>query len=255
MVIKCEGDKRDERGRRVSRIMPYGFGSYGEYFGLLADLADRYRESYPEVAEAIESLGTKMKLMNVKEDWSVVRYVGSQFDDDVIPHLTKGRCYYWPCSRENPVYEGVVDNEEFTSYMYPCDPESWEIVEDPTGMAARALAGEADTISVWVITPDMIVSGLEDCARLEPGEGFPMTLRIGDRGAYSDNDYFRMGAAIAVGELYDMAAFGRLIEDEEGVKSYLESFGIRGMDDVDELGIKGPYRRDFERLYLGKPVD
>lgn len=64
-----------------------------------------------------------------------------------------------------------------------------------------------------------------------------------------------MGAAIAVGELYDMAAFGRLIEDEEGVKSYLESFGIRGMDDVDELGIKGPYRRDFERLYLGKPVD
>ena len=82
-----------------------------------------------------------------------------------------------------------------------------------------------------------------------------MTLRIGDRGAYSDNDYFRMGAAIAVGELYDMAAFGRLIEDEEGVKSYLESFGIRGMDDVDELGIKGPYRRDFERFYLGGPID
>ena len=82
-----------------------------------------------------------------------------------------------------------------------------------------------------------------------------MALRDGDRGAYSKNDYFRMGAAIAVGELYDMAAFGRLIEDEEGVKSYLESFGIRGLDDVDELGIKGPYRRDFERLYLGAPVD
>ena len=75
------------------------------------------------------------------------------------------------------------------------------------------------------------------------------------KGPYSKNDYFRMGAAIAVGELYDMAAFGRLIEDEEGVKSYLESFGIRGLDDVDELGIKGPYRRDFERLYLGAPVD
>ena len=75
------------------------------------------------------------------------------------------------------------------------------------------------------------------------------------KGPYSKNDYFRMGAAIAVGELYDMAAFGRLIEDEEGVKSYLESFGIRGLDDGDELGIKGPYRRDFERLYLGAPVD
>ena len=132
---------------------------------MLADLPDWYRESYPEVAEAIESLGTKMKLMNVKEDWSVVRYVGSQFVDDVIPHLTKGRCYYWPCSRENPVYEGVVDNEEFTSYMYPCDKDSWEILEDPTGMAARALAGDADTSGVLKITPDMIVSEPEDCVR------------------------------------------------------------------------------------------
>lgn len=73
-------------------------------------------------------------------------------------------------------------------------------------------------------------------------------------GRRSDNDYFRMGAAIAVGELYDMAAFGRFLEDDDEVKSYLESFGIRGLDDVDELGIKGPYRRDFERLYLGKSV-
>ena len=71
----------------------------------------------------------------------------------------------------------------------------------------------------------------------------------------NDNDYFRMGAAIAVGELYDMAAFGRFLEDDKEVKSYLESFGIRGLDDVDELGIKGPYRRDFERLYLGGPLD
>lgn len=30
--------------------------------------------------------------------------------------------------------------------------------------------------------------------------------------------------------------------------------GVHGLDDVDALGIKGPYRRDFERLYLGKPV-
>ncbi len=74
-------------------------------------------------------------------------------------------------------------------------------------------------------------------------------------GERSDNDYFRMGAAIAVGELYDMAAFGSLLEDEAEVRSYLASFGIRGLDDVDELGIKGPYRRDFERLYLGRAAD
>ena len=52
-----------------------------------------------------------------------------------------------------------------------------------------------------------------------------------------------------------MAAFGRFLEDDREVKSYLESFGVRGLDDVDALGIKGPYRRDFERLYLGKPID
>ena len=33
MVIKCEGDKRDERGRRVSRIMPYGFGAMANTSG------------------------------------------------------------------------------------------------------------------------------------------------------------------------------------------------------------------------------
>ena len=82
-----------------------------------------------------------------------------------------------------------------------------------------------------------------------------MVLRNGDRGEHSDNDYFRMGAAIAVGELYDMAAFGSFLEDENEVKAYLESFGICGRNVVDELGIKGPYRRDFERLYLGRPMD
>lgn len=71
----------------------------------------------------------------------------------------------------------------------------------------------------------------------------------------SDNDYFRMGAAIAVGELYDVAAFGSFLTDEQGVRSYLASFGVRGLDDVDALGIRGPYRRDFERLYLGRPLD
>ena len=74
-------------------------------------------------------------------------------------------------------------------------------------------------------------------------------------GRRSDNDYFRMGAAIAVGELYDMAAFGAFLEDERAARAYLESFGVHGLDDVDELGIKGPYRRDFERLYLGKPIE
>lgn len=82
-----------------------------------------------------------------------------------------------------------------------------------------------------------------------------MDVKRRNRGAYSDNDYFRMGAMIAVGELYDMAAFRGILCDEGEVRLYLESFGVRGMDDVDALGIKGPYRHDFERLYLGRTED
>ena len=45
--------------------------------------------------------------------------------------LTQGKYYYWPCSKESPVYEGVIDDEEFTSYLYPTDAALWEIAEDP----------------------------------------------------------------------------------------------------------------------------
>lgn len=72
---------------------------------------------------------------------------------------------------------------------------------------------------------------------------------------YSENDYFRMGAAVAVGELYDMALFRNLLADDRAVRSYLESFGVCNMADVDDLGIKGPYRRDFERIFLGRSAD
>ena len=48
-----------------------------------------------------------------------------------------------------------------------------------------------------------------------------MSMERRRAGHYTDNDYFRMGAAIAVGELYDMAAFGRFLEDDREVKSYL----------------------------------
>lgn len=68
------------------------------------------------------------------------------------------------------------------------------------------------------------------------------------RGERSDNDYFRMGSVVAVGELCDMAAFGSALTDGQEVKSHLESFGVHGLDDVDKLSIRSPYRCDFERL-------
>lgn len=141
-----------EGSERRSYLIPYGKKSYSEYFSVLSSYADKYRESDPELSELIEWLAAEMKRMNVKEDWSVVRYMGNQHDDDelaCVSGLTRGSCYYWPCSKDRPVYEGVIDNEEFTSYLYPCDPSSWEVVADPTGMATRALAGDADTVSSW----------------------------------------------------------------------------------------------------------
>lgn len=152
---KIDGNTSEaDKTSRQTYLFPYGVKSYAEYFGTLEKYATRFREEDPELAHLIDWLIAAMKRMNVKEDWSVVRYVGSEHDEDPIADisgLTKGQCYYWPCSKENPVYEGVIDNEKFTSYLYPCDPESWEIIVDPTGMAARALAGDADTIHSWKV--------------------------------------------------------------------------------------------------------
>lgn len=133
------------------RIMPYGMKSYAEYYGMLERYAVDIAPDDPQLARDIRMLEDLMKIMNVKEQWSIVRYVGDQFDEVEGLGLTKGRCYYWPCSESCPEYEGVIDDEEFTSYLYPCDSDSWEIVCDPTGMAVRALAGEVDTVDAWFI--------------------------------------------------------------------------------------------------------
>ena len=149
MLREAEGTVDGEGEGRTSLLIPHGKSSYASYLGELRGYADRHRDDQ-ELFEALEWLMDSIRRMNVKEDWSVVRYVGHEYDGDVPGlGLTRGRCYYWPCSRENPTYEGVIDDEEFTSYLYPCDPGSWEVVLDPTGMAARALAGEADTIEGW----------------------------------------------------------------------------------------------------------
>lgn len=146
-LAKAEGwDDTLEEPRRAL-IYPYGRGSYEEYYELLDEYAGKYQNSNAPLAKRLLSLESSIKEMNVKEDWSVVRYIGNQ--ETRLFGLTHGQYYYWPCSKTHPVYEGVIDDEEFTSYLYPCDPESWEIAEDPTGMAARALAGEADTVSFW----------------------------------------------------------------------------------------------------------
>lgn len=71
----------------------------------------------------------------------------------------------------------------------------------------------------------------------------------------SNQDYFRMGASIAVGELNWLASRDDFLKDDEEVRQYLASFGVCGMDDIDALGIGDPYRRDFERLYAPESIE
>lgn len=67
--------------------------------------------------------------------------------------------------------------------------------------------------------------------------------------SHSSNDYFRMGAAVAVGELYDAGRLGEKTEVAGEVRSFLKSFGINSIEDVHALGVTGPYIEDFRALY------
>ena len=156
-------------------IIPYGYNSYEDYDIQL----DEYLNQYGYTDGALNLLGqmliaykSDIKRRNIKEDWSVVQYIGRS--TNTVGGFTHGRYYYWPCSRDNPEYEGVVDDEEFTSYIgwsfsdkgkiEPVINEdtgdreyivtediplefitysNWVIAEDPTGMAAKVLSGES----------------------------------------------------------------------------------------------------------------
>ena len=61
--------------------------------------------------------------------------------------------------------------------------------------------------------------------------------------------YFRMGAAVALGEMIRGGIVADSREMREQIREYLESFGIRGMDDIEALGIGSVYRYDFEHIY------
>lgn len=86
-----------------------------------------------------------------------------------------------------------------------------------------------------------------DSTRRERGDG-GCTSRWGISNQLSDSDYFRMGAAVAVGELYSAGDLGDRAGAADRVRSFLGSFGICSMADLDAIGLFGPYRHDFEDL-------
>lgn len=121
------------------QLDPYGFNSYDEYDREIDRIAQRFADQ-PEVLKLFALFKEQVRAMNCKEQWSVLRYIGPP--NDRLESLTPGRNYYWPTCVSNPVYSGVVDDEEYTSYLYPTDPDLWEILEDPTGMAYHTIYGD-----------------------------------------------------------------------------------------------------------------
>ena len=120
---------------------PYGFDSYEEYYATV----EKYKNQYAldeETRTLFQEFKAKMMEMNDKEYWSVLRYVGES--DERLTGIKNGRTYYWPCSKRCPEYNGVIDEEEYTSYWYSTEPEDWVIIDDPTGMASRTINKQAE---------------------------------------------------------------------------------------------------------------
>lgn len=132
LIYKAEKMLEDED------LMPYNFNSYEEYYSHIDDLIKKYEEK-SQIVEVLQSVKTKVRSMNIKEQWSILKYIGPS--DDAVFGLTHNKNYYWPTREDNPVYCGVIDDEEFTSYLYPTEAQLWEILEDPTGMAYNTIFG------------------------------------------------------------------------------------------------------------------
>jgi hypothetical protein len=134
-------------------VIPYGYDSYEGFDKQLEDYISQYGTEdgkLNRLGQLLTDYKADIKRRNVKENWSVVKYIGKSTDG--VGGFTHGRYYYWPCSIENPEFEGVIDDEEFTSYLASIESggvedfvwhdSDWIIAEDPTGMAARYLGIE-----------------------------------------------------------------------------------------------------------------
>ena len=125
-------------------LMPYGYKSYEEYFAKIDGLI-RANSQNPEAVRLLGMIKKRISEWNQKDEWSICRFIGEDIGDVFGVH--HGGYYYWPCTASNPKFGGVIDDEEFTAYQYPTDPDLWEIVVDPTGMAQRTIYGGVDALT------------------------------------------------------------------------------------------------------------
>jgi hypothetical protein len=86
--------------------------------------------------------------MNIKENWSVLKYTGNDTDYDDFNRFTHGCYYYWTCSTRPLIFHCVIDDDGIEAPYDTYSPGSsfwesmrpvWEIAEDPTGIASKLL--------------------------------------------------------------------------------------------------------------------
>ena len=170
----------------IPELMPYGHRSYDRFYKYLDAVIEEVKghcnaegDDSCEVVRLLTEYKEDIRKRNVKENWSVVKYVGETIEN----FFTHGRHYYWPCHEGDPVYEGIIDDEEFSSYTgffgepnvaYDIDSDlslertsytkrsgDWEIAEDPLGIAHRELFQNR--------TPDLNGPEFADTSLLPPG--------------------------------------------------------------------------------------
>ena len=106
-------------------LTPYGYESYEEYYKEVDACAEPFKDD-PAVTKLFASYKAEVMRMNRKEEWSICKYKGDRIGE--IMGLEPGHTYYWPTTADNPVYCGVIDEEEFTNYWFPTETEDWEIL-------------------------------------------------------------------------------------------------------------------------------
>lgn len=89
----------------------------------------------------------------------------------------------------------------------------------------------------------MNTSGKQDSVVIEECE---VTI---DCAFLSNNDFFKMGAVVAIGELFDHGKLGNKKDVALEVRDYLSSFGIRSISDMRSLGMGDHYLEDFKGVY------
>lgn len=83
-VFSYPGAMMDELEKHLPKgkqMIPYGYADYEQYIQEMDCLADQY--FHGEVRKRYEQFKIRMKEMNVKEEWSILRYVG-ETDDRIL---------------------------------------------------------------------------------------------------------------------------------------------------------------------------